>query len=169
MGHKKEAARPVYGLCCSGAAVGLVGLSGCHGSDDRCAEQSQRRIGAVALSVQIAPQRSAASTLEDVFKISVSCRSELELAGSKRNSRGFLSRAGCIVHRASTHDTNSPCSCGRTCLLPGCQPPSVSQSAPRSSGGRRGPPEAPCAAPQCGKGAPALLVSISTDYPIKYG
>ena len=34
------------------------------------------------------------------------------------------------------------------------------------SGGARGPPEAPCAAPQCGNGAPALLVSTSTDFPI---
>ena len=34
------------------------------------------------------------------------------------------------------------------------------------SGGTRGPPEAPCAAPQCGNGAPALLVSTSTDFPI---
>ena len=39
-----------------------------------------------------------------------------------------------------------------------------------SSGGRRGPPEAaPCAAPQCGNGAPAPLVSVSTNFPIKYG
>ena len=37
------------------------------------------------------------------------------------------------------------------------------------SGGARGPPEAPCAAQQCGNGAPALLVSTSTDFPIKYG
>ena len=35
-----------------------------------------------------------------------------------------------------------------------------------SSGGRRGPPEAPCAAPQCGNGAPALRVAQSTDFPI---
>ena len=38
-----------------------------------------------------------------------------------------------------------------------------------SSGGRRGPPEAPCAAPQCGNGAPAQLVSVSTDFPNDYG
>ena len=40
---------------------------------------------------------------------------------------------------------------------------------PFLSGGRRGPPEAPCAAQQCGNGAPALLVSISTDFPNEYG
>ena len=34
----------------------------------------------------------------------------------------------------------------------------------RASGGARGPPEAPCAAPQCGNGAPAPLVSASTNY-----
>ena len=39
----------------------------------------------------------------------------------------------------------------------------------RASGGRRGPPEAPCAAPQCGNGAPAPLVSASTNFPIKLG
>ena len=39
----------------------------------------------------------------------------------------------------------------------------------RSSGPARGPPEAPCAAPQCGNGAPALRVAQSTDFPIKYG
>ena len=38
-----------------------------------------------------------------------------------------------------------------------------------NSGPARGPPEAPCAAPQCGNGAPALLVSTSTDFPIKLG
>mmetsp|Transcript_28050 Transcript_28050/g.90241 ORF Transcript_28050/g.90241 Transcript_28050/m.90241 type:complete len:262 (-) Transcript_28050:175-960(-) len=32
-----------------------------------------------------------------------------------------------------------------------------------------GAPEAPCAAQQCGNGAPALLVSISTDFPNDYG
>ena len=37
------------------------------------------------------------------------------------------------------------------------------------AGGRRGAPEAPCAAPQCGNGAPALRVAQSTDFPIKYG
>ena len=37
------------------------------------------------------------------------------------------------------------------------------------SGGRRRPPEAPCAVQQCGNGAPALLVSISTDFPNDYG
>ena len=36
----------------------------------------------------------------------------------------------------------------------------------RSSEGARGPPEAPCAAPQCGNGAPALRVAQSTDFPI---
>ena len=40
---------------------------------------------------------------------------------------------------------------------------------PSYSGGRRGPPEAPCAAQQCGNGAPALLVSTSTDFPNGYG
>ena len=39
----------------------------------------------------------------------------------------------------------------------------------RPSGGRRGPPEAPCAAPQCGNGAPALRVAQSTDFPNDYG
>ena len=38
-----------------------------------------------------------------------------------------------------------------------------------TSGPARGPPEAPCAAPQCGNGAPAPLVSASTDLSIKYG
>ena len=38
----------------------------------------------------------------------------------------------------------------------------------RTSGGRRGS-EAPCAAQQCGNGAPALLVSTSTDFPNEYG
>ena len=38
-----------------------------------------------------------------------------------------------------------------------------------SSGPARGPPEAPCAAQQCVNGAPAPLVSVSTDFPIKYG
>ena len=33
----------------------------------------------------------------------------------------------------------------------------------------RGPPEAPCAAQQCGNGAPAPLVSVSTDFPNGYG
>ena len=37
------------------------------------------------------------------------------------------------------------------------------------SGPARGPPEAPCAAQQCGNGAPAPLVSASTDFPIKLG
>ena len=37
------------------------------------------------------------------------------------------------------------------------------------SGPARGPPEAPCAAPQCGNGALALRVAQSTDFPIKYG
>ena len=37
------------------------------------------------------------------------------------------------------------------------------------SGGRRGAPEAPCAAQQCGNGAPAPLVSVSTDFPNDYG
>ena len=37
------------------------------------------------------------------------------------------------------------------------------------SGGARGPPEAPCAVQQCGNGAPAPLVSVSTDFPIKLG
>ena len=40
---------------------------------------------------------------------------------------------------------------------------------PPSSGGARGPPEAPCAAQQCGNGAPAQLVSVSTDFPNDYG
>ena len=35
--------------------------------------------------------------------------------------------------------------------------------------GEAGPPEAPCAAQQCGNGAPALLVSTSTDFPNDYG
>ena len=43
------------------------------------------------------------------------------------------------------------------------------QQGERHSGGRRGPPEAPCAAPQCGNGAPALLVSASTDFPSNHG
>ena len=37
------------------------------------------------------------------------------------------------------------------------------------SGGRRGPPEADRAPRQCGNGAPALLVSTSTNFPIKLG
>ena len=37
------------------------------------------------------------------------------------------------------------------------------------SGGARGPPEAPCAVQQCGNGAPAPLVSVSTNFPIKLG
>ena len=37
---------------------------------------------------------------------------------------------------------------------------------PWNSGGARGPPEAPCAAQQCGNGAPALRVAQSTDFPI---
>ena len=37
------------------------------------------------------------------------------------------------------------------------------------SGGRRGAPEAPCAAQQCGNGAPALRVAQSTNFPIKLG
>ena len=37
------------------------------------------------------------------------------------------------------------------------------------SGGRRGPPEAPCAAQQCGNGAPAQLVSVSTNFPNDHG
>ena len=37
------------------------------------------------------------------------------------------------------------------------------------SGGARGPPEAPCAVPQCGNGAPAPLVSVSTNFPNEYG
>ena len=36
----------------------------------------------------------------------------------------------------------------------------------RLLGGLRGPPEAPCAAQQCGNGAPALRVAQSTDFPI---
>ena len=44
-----------------------------------------------------------------------------------------------------------------TNLIPGCLWPA------------RGPPEAPCAAPQCGNGAPAPLVSASTDFPNDYG
>ena len=39
----------------------------------------------------------------------------------------------------------------------------------KCSGGARGPPEAPCAAQQCGNGAPALLVSTSTDFPNDHG
>ena len=38
-----------------------------------------------------------------------------------------------------------------------------------ASGPARGPPEAPCAAPQCGNGAPALRVAQSTDFPNGYG
>ena len=42
-------------------------------------------------------------------------------------------------------------------------------AAPWASGPARGPPEAPCAVQQCGNGAPAPLVSASTDFPIKLG
>ena len=56
------------------------------------------------------------------------------------------------------------------------QPPTPRTSHPlaplfncTTSGGGRGPPEAPCAAQQCGNGAPGPLVSTSTDFPIKLG
>jgi len=47
--------------------------------------------------------------------------------------------------------------------------PAPTLSEEGASGGRRGPPEAPCAAQQCGNGAPAPLVSVSTDFPNEYG
>mmetsp|Transcript_5958 Transcript_5958/g.17884 ORF Transcript_5958/g.17884 Transcript_5958/m.17884 type:complete len:235 (-) Transcript_5958:152-856(-) len=56
MGHKKEAARPVYGLCCSGAAVGLVGLSGCQ----RCCQATVccRAVGQLSGTVRCLCQTS---------------------------------------------------------------------------------------------------------------
>ena len=48
-------------------------------------------------------------------------------------------------------------------------PTSAPVSDQEDSGPARGPPEAPCAEPQCGNGAPAQLVSVITDFPIKYG
>ena len=46
---------------------------------------------------------------------------------------------------------------------------SVPQQRRKTLWGGAGPPEAPCAAQQCGNGAPALILAHTTDFPNKYG